>query len=98
MKDRFVKILVFLLLITIAAESASFLWMHTEVTAVLTEKEEKGDSPKTEIEKEEAKDKIAQWQNLRVEADADGLLHVFGNINIRYAPYLSLPELPPEQA
>ena len=54
--------------------------MHTEVTAVLTEKEEKGDSPKTEIEKEEAKDKIAQWQNLRVEADADGLLHVFGKL------------------
>jgi len=97
-KERFVKILAFLLLLAVAAESVSFIWTHTEVSVALAEKEEKGNTSKTEIEKEESKDKISQWEHLQAEADTDGVLHVLDNIYIRYSPYLSLPELPPEQA
>ena len=83
---------------SVAAESVSSIWTYTEVSFALTEKEEKGNTSKTEIEKEESKDKISQWENLLTETDADRVLHVLDNINIRFSPYLSLPELPPEQA
>lgn len=83
---------------SVAAESVSSIWTHTEVSFALTEKEEKGNTSKTEIEKEESKDKISQWEHLQAEADTDGVLHVLENISIRFSPYLSLPELPPEQA
>lgn len=96
MKERFVKILAFLLLLAVAIEPGSLMWQHSDVSVVFAEKEEKGNAKETEMLKEESKDKIAQWQNLQVGSNADCELRVLKYIHFSYSAYLSLPEIPPE--
>lgn len=90
------KILTFLLLMAVSAESISNLWIKAETSIVQIEKSEKKDNKDGETEKEDNKDKLFQhFTTLRNESEKQ-MLFVLDHIHFKYSAFLSLPEIPPE--
>jgi Na+-transporting methylmalonyl-CoA/oxaloacetate decarboxylase gamma subunit len=96
--NKFLKIFSFLLLLAVLTETVSGIWVKSENRMALIEKEEKGNAKEKDTEKEDTKDK-AFGSGLSLENAANAnLLFILENIYIKYSAYLSLPEIPPEQA
>jgi len=85
-----------LLLLTISAETVSYIWKTHEVSVMLIDKEGKGSNREKENEKDESKDKIIHHIALQKEFSYTRSLFVLNNIHFKYSAYLSLPEIPPD--
>ena len=96
MKNKLLKILILLLLLSVSAETVSGIWANNETSIVVIDTEEKNNSKTDETEKEESKDKINQQLSLVTEFNTR-CLFVLNHIYFKYSVYLSLPEIPPDQ-
>ena len=97
MKNKLLKILILLLLLSVSAETVSGIWTNNETSIVMIDTEEKNNSKTDETEKEESKDKIDQQLSLVTEFNNTCCLFVLNHIYFKYSAYLSLPEIPPDQ-
>ncbi|GEM_PF-6586590 len=96
MKNKLLKIFAFLLLLAVVTETITTLWQQEEFAVVLAEKEEKEkDSQKG---KEGVKDKLHLNTSLLENLSALQRFFVLHNISFKFTDFLSLPEIPPEQA
>jgi hypothetical protein len=99
MKGLFIKILAVLILLSFAADSTMQVW-DTYKTELKTVHEKEDSEKKTEeekVEKETEKDKINYFFRHHIH---DGLTIKYykRNLSIVTSAYLSLPEIPPDQA
>ncbi len=97
MKNKLLKILILLLLLSVSAETVSGIWTNNETSIAVIDTEEKNNSKTGETEKEESKDKINQQLSLVTKFNNTRCLFVLNHIYFKYSAYLSLPEIPPDQ-
>jgi len=96
-KKMLLNILTFLLLLAVSAETTSGSWFHNEISVILMEKDEAGNTKDSDTEKAESKDKLFQWLSHQQQIKNDRSFFVLSHTYFKYSAYLSLPEIPPDQ-
>jgi uncharacterized protein YxeA len=97
-KKMLLKIFAFIMLTAFSVETISSLWIRDDSAVVMTDKDDKEESKKSESGKEDAKDKLFKQTASFQSNGYKRTLFVLSLIYFKYSAYLSLPEIPPEQA